>query len=166
MTTGLELTTGTGWDSKEVYYSIVCSNLLDSTVLLIFPNSLTNTIPTIYINKLGNTSPLVYGPIIQLSNHDINVEMQCDISLNYPFLSAVKKNHKRNLELDKFEAENSTFTYLFINVSFKFGYYNVSTHFPMSLSKSADQYHSTILGKHICLYISIVYKFLIILPCF
>ena len=73
------------------YYSIVCSNLLDSTVLLIFPNSLTNTIPTIYIYQLGNTSPLVYGPIIQLSNHDINVEMQCDISLNYPFLSAVKK---------------------------------------------------------------------------
>ena len=62
--------------------------------------------------------------------------MQCDISLNYPFLSAVKKKHKRNLELDRFEAENSTFTYLFINVSFEFGYYYVSTHFPMSLSQS------------------------------
>ena len=166
MTTGLELTTGTGWDSKEVYYSIVCSNLLDSTVLLIFPNSLTNTIPTIYINKLGNTSPLSMG---LLSNSAIMTSMlKCNVTYHWtiPFYLQWKKNHKRNLELDRFEAENSTFTYLFINVSFKFGYYYVSTHFPMSLSKSADQYHSTILGKHICLYISIVYKFLIILPCF
>lgn len=104
-----------------------------------------------------------------LSNSAIMTSMlKCNVTYHWtiPFYLQWKKNHKRNLELDKFEAENSTFTYLFINVSFKFGYYNVSTHFPMSLSKSADQYHSTILGKHICLYISIVYKFLIILPCF